>query len=172
MYLAVGFGITAISASVFHQLPMNLVPCNSLKSYVPCVIAFYLWYTCGALAIHNPNSPDSNSKQLFWAANHIFQGALIAMTPLGLAGGPILMRAAQITTGVIGGLTLSLAASLNNKFLAVPCAIAYGVVLASSSAGVYLLSLYGGFVMIFGLYRTEEIIEKAEKYEGFDPIDS
>lgn len=120
-----------------------------------------------------------------------FQGAVLA--PLSLVGGPILIRAAVYTAGVVGGLSTVAACAPSDKFLYMggPLAIGLGVVFASSlgsmflppttvlGAGLASMSLYGGLLLFsaFLLYDTQRIVRKAETHppanfaiQRFDPV--
>ncbi len=72
------------------------------------------------------------AKQLAWALHAGILGAFIA--PLTLLGGPLMIKAAWYTAGVVGGLSLVAATAPSDKFLnmAGPLAIGLGVVFASS----------------------------------------
>lgn len=115
------------------------------------------------------------------------------MAPLSLFGGPILIRAAWYTAGIVGGLSTLAACAPSDKFLYMggPLAIGLGVVFASSlasaflpattalGAGLYSMSLYGGLVLFSGflLYDTQRIVRKAETHpissmQKFDPINA
>lgn len=73
-----------------------------------------------------------SSKQLAWAVHAGMLGGFLA--PLTLLGGPLLMRAAWYTAGVIGGLSVVAATAPSDKFLnmAGPLAIGLGVIFVSS----------------------------------------
>ena len=59
-------------------------------------------------------------------------GAMLA--PLALLGGPVVLRAAWYTAGIVGGLSVIAATAPSEKFLNMggPLAIGLGVVFASS----------------------------------------
>jgi len=125
-----------------------------------------------------------NSKKLAWVLHSGLMGAFIA--PVALLGGPIVMKAAWYTAGIVGGLSLIAATSPSEKFLNMggPLAIGLGVVFASSIGSAFLppttklglslysMSLYGGLILfsMFLLYDTQKIVQKAENSVHFDPI--
>jgi growth hormone-inducible transmembrane protein len=124
------------------------------------------------------------AKQLAWALHAGILGGLVA--PLTLLGGPVLVKAAWYTAGIVAGLSLIAATAPNEKFLNMngPLAIGLGAVFASSVASMFLppttklglslysISIYGGLVLfsLFLLYDTQRIVKKAETSAGFDPV--
>ena len=143
----------------------------------------------GMVARSIPYSPGFGSKQLAWAAHSAIMGAVIA--PLCFIGGPIMLRAAWYTAGIVGGLSTIAVCAPSEKFLTIggPLAMGLGIVFASSLAGMFLpatsalgaglysISLYGGLLLFSGflLYDTQKIVKHAEVtplYGGtqFDPI--
>lgn len=143
----------------------------------------------GMVARSIPYQPGFGTKQLAWAAHCAIMGGVLA--PLCFVGGPILMRAAWYTAGIVGGLSTVAVCAPSDKFLYMggPLAIGLGVVFASSmasmflapttvlGAGLYSVSLYGGLLLFSGflLYDTQRIVRKAETYptyaiQPFDPI--
>ena len=67
---------------------------------------------------------------------YCFYAALIGsfIAPVTLLGGPLLVKAAWYTAGVVGGLSLVAATAPSQKFLNLggPLAIGFGIVLAAS----------------------------------------
>lgn len=125
-----------------------------------------------------------NSKTLAWMAHSGLLGGLIA--PISLLGGPIVMKAAIYTAGIVGGLSLIAATAPSEKFLNMggPLAIGLGAVFASSIGSAFLppttrlglslysMSLYGGLILfsMFLLYDTQKIVKKAETHMHYDPV--
>ncbi|XP_067046499.1 growth hormone-inducible transmembrane protein-like [Acropora muricata] len=143
------------------------------------------------LCMSLPYAPGLNAKHLSWAGHSALIGTLIA--PLMLLGGPLVLRAAAITGGVVGALSLTAACAPDGKFLTWggPLAIGLGGVFmaclgtlflpASSMVGAGLQSIvtYGGLVIFGGfmLYDTQKIIRQAETYpvyaeRPYDPINA
>lgn len=133
------------------------------------------------------------AKQLAWMGHAAIIGAVIA--PLALLGGPVMIRAAMYTCGVVGGLSTVAACAPSEKFLTMagPLAIGFGVVFAASigtwflppttalGAGMYSIAMYGGLLLFSAmlLYDTQRIIKKAEThpapgygYPPFDPVNA
>lgn len=146
----------------------------------------------GVVAQSIPYSPGFGTKQMAWMVHSAILGAVIA--PLCFVGGPIMLRAAWYTAGVVGGLSTIAVCAPSEKFLTMggPLAMGLGVVFASSMAGMFLpattalgaglasISIYGGLLLFSGflLYDTQKIIKHAENaplssaVQGhqFDPI--
>merc|ERR1719433_785015 len=140
-----------------------------------------------------PYQTAPSGKQAAWLLHCAVIGAVIA--PLCLLGGPILLRGAWYTAGMVGGLSTVAACAPSDKFLYMggPLAMGFGVIFASSiasaflppttalGAGVYSIALYGGLILFGGfiLYDTQKIIYKAERHptygfgiQKYDPINS
>ncbi|XP_057329070.1 growth hormone-inducible transmembrane protein-like [Microplitis mediator] len=132
-----------------------------------------------ALAAYRiPYQEGFGAKQVAWLLHSGVIGAVLA--PLSLLGGPILIRAACYTAGIVGGLSAVAVCAPSEKFLNMggPLAIGLGVVFASSigsmflppttvvGSGLHAMCLYGGLVLFsaFLLYDTQTIIKKAETY--------
>jgi len=115
----------------------------------------------------------------------------VVLCPLLLLGGPLLTRAAIMTSGIVGGLSAIAMSAPSEKFLYMsgPLGIGLGVVFASSlgsmfvpmtsalGAGLYSIALYGGLILFSGflLYDTQKVIKYAEaippnSVTPFDPI--
>lgn len=144
----------------------------------------------GMIAQSIPYSPGLGAKQLAWITHTAIMGAVIA--PICFVGGPILIRAAWYTAGILGGLSTVAVCAPSEKFLSMgaPLAIGLGFVFASSlasmwlppttalGAGLYSLSLYGGLLLFSGflLYDTQSVVKRAEasSFTGyqFDPVNS
>lgn len=118
-------------------------------------------------------------------------GAVVA--PLTLLGGPLMIRAAWYTAGIVGGLSTVAMCAPSEKFLNMggPLAVGFGVVFASSlgsmflpptspfGAGLYSVAVYGGLLLfsMFLLYDTQKIIKRAETHplygvQKYDPINA
>lgn len=145
----------------------------------------------GVVARSIPYEPGFGSKQLAWAVHSAIVGAVVA--PLCLVGGPILLRGAWYTAGIVGGLSTIAVCAPSEKFLTMgaPLAMGLGVVFASSVAGMFLgpstalgaglysISLYGGLLLFSGflLYDTQKIVKRAENTPlvggyPYDPINN
>lgn len=115
------------------------------------------------------------------------------MAPISIVGGPILLRAAWYTAGIVGGLSTIAVCAPSDRFLYMggPLAIGLGVVFASSlgsmflpattvlGAGLYSMSLYGGLLLFsaFLLYDTQRIVRAAETHpyygvQKYDPVNA
>ena len=79
-----------------------------------------------------PYKEGFGSKQIAWMVHSGVIGAVIA--PLTLMGGPLVIRAAAYTAGVVGGLSALAVCAPSDKFLNMggPLAMGFGVVFMSS----------------------------------------
>lgn len=149
----------------------------------------------GILAQSIEYRPGFGAKQMAWALHAGTMGAMLA--PLCFLGGPILIRAAWYTAGIVGGLSTIAVCAPSEKFLMMggPLAMGLGVVFASSigsaflppttalGAGLYSIALYGGLLLFSGflLYDTQRIVYQAERHptsptmygvRPFDPVNA
>lgn len=187
-YFGGSIAITAASAVAVFRTPalMNLF---ARTGWVSMIATIALMMGSGMVARSIPYETGFGAKQLAWATHCAIMGAILA--PLSFVGGPILIRAAWYTAGVIGGLSTVAVCAPNDRFLYMggPLAIGLGVVFASSlgsmflpattalGAGLYSMSLYGGLLLFsaFLLYDTQRIVHKAENHpqyamQKFDPV--
>jgi FtsH-binding integral membrane protein len=145
----------------------------------------------GVLAQSIPYQEGIGAKQAAWLLHVSAVGAIIA--PLAFIGGPILLKAALYTAGIVGGLSAVAICAPSEKFLmwGGPLSIGLGVVFASSigsmflppttalGAGLYSIALYGGLILFsaFLLYDSQKLFKKAETHPAygvapFDPINA
>ena len=86
----------------------------------------------GMVAQSIPYSEGLGAKQMAWAVHCGVVGVVIA--PLCFLGGPLMLRAATYTAGIVGALSAVAACAPSDKFLNMggPLAIGLGFVFASS----------------------------------------
>jgi len=182
--------ISAASAAAIFRSP-TLLNLASRGGFIPLIASMVLMIGSGMVARSIPYEPGLGTKQLAWAAHCAIVGAVLA--PLSFVGGPILLRAAMYTAGIVGGLSTVAVCAPSDKFLYMggPLAIGLGVVFASSmaslflppttvlGAGLYSMALYGGLVLFsaFLLYDTQRIVRHAETHpnyaaQPFDPVNN
>lgn len=189
-YFGGSIAITAASAYAVSQSPklLNLMMKNSWLAIGATIAAMI---GSGMVVRSIPYSEGIGAKHLAWVVHSGIMGAVVA--PLCFLGGPIIMRAALYTAGVVGGLSTVAACAPSDKFLYMggPLACGLGLVFASSlgsmflpastalGAGLYSISMYGGLVLFgaFLLYDTQRIVRKAETYplyavHPYDPINA
>lgn len=189
-YFGGSIAITALSAFAVSRNPamLSLVLRNS---WLAIGASFAAMIGSGMLVRSLPYEGGLGAKQAAWMLHSGIMGALVA--PLCLLGGPILVRAAWYTAGVVAGLSTVAACAPSEKFLNMggPLAIGLGFVFASSlgsmflpastalGAGLYSISMYGGLVLFGGflLYDTQRIVKMAEVYplyalKPYDPINA
>ncbi|XP_051769632.1 growth hormone-inducible transmembrane protein [Ctenopharyngodon idella] len=190
MYFAGSVGLTALSAVAVSRTPA-LMGLMMRGSWLAIGATFAAMIGAGMLvrSISYENSPMP--KHLAWALHAGVMGAVIA--PLTLLGGPLMIRAAWYTAGIVGGLSTVAMCAPSEKFLSMggPLAVGFGVVFASSlgsmflpptsafGAGLYSVAVYGGLVLfsMFLLYDTQKVIKRAETHplygiQKYDPINA
>lgn len=189
-YFAGSLGVTAITAyaisqSRFIYTLMRASPLLVVGGGMVATIATSM------LCMSLPYEPGLNAKHLAWMGHTGTVGLIIA--PLMLLGGPLVLRAATVTAGVVGALSLTAACAPDGKFLTWggPLALGLGGVCmaclgtmflpATSAVGAGLSAVvtYGGLVIFGGflLYDTQKIIRTAETYptygvQRYDPINA
>lgn len=188
MYFGGGVTLTALSAVAVARTPvlMNLAMKNSWLAIGASIVAMI---GSGIVCRSIPYQEGFGAKQLAWMLHSGVVGLVLA--PMTMMGGPILVRAAWYTAGVVGGLSTLAICAPSEKFLnmGAPLSIGLGMVLVSSlggmffppttalGAGLYSISIYGGVVLfgLFLLYDTQKIIKNAENHPTyaavpFDPV--
>jgi len=190
MYFGGSLAATVASAVAVSRSPamMNLMMRNSWISLIATLGAMM---GTGLLCQALPYKEGFGTKQLAWLLHSAVVGAVVA--PLTLLGGPIMLRAACYTAGVVGGLSTLAVCAPSDKFLYMggPLAMGLGVVFVSSigtwflpptsvlGAGMYTIAVYGGLALfgLFLLYDTQKIIHRAENHptygaEPYDPVNN
>ncbi|XP_017757641.1 PREDICTED: growth hormone-inducible transmembrane protein-like isoform X2 [Eufriesea mexicana] len=192
IYLGASLASSAAAAAICLRSPtiMNLV---LRQGWVAMLATLASVCGSGILLQNIPYKEGFGLKQIAWLIHTGTVGAILA--PLYFIGGPLIVRAAWYTAGVVGGLSLVAVCAPNEKFLNMggPLAIGLGLVFASSvgsmflppttvlGSGLHSVSLYGGLVLfsMFLLYDTQRIIKQAETYptnanlvRPYDPINN
>lgn len=190
LYFGASLGFTAAAAVAAARSPMmmNFMMKNSFMSIAATIGAMI---GSGMVVRSMPYQEGIGAKQLAWIVHAGIVGAVVA--PITLLGGPLMVRAAWYTAGVVGGLSAVAVCAPSEKFLNMGGVLGagLGVVFISSigsaffppttrmGAGLYSISIYGGLVLfsLFLLYDTQKIIKMAETYpmmaaQPFDPINA
>jgi len=190
MYFGGGIVVTAGAAVAAARSPMimNFMMKNSMLAIGATIAAMI---GTGMVCRSIPYEPGVGAKQAAWLVHAGVMGAVVA--PLTMLGGPLLVRAACYTAGVVGGLSAVAACAPSEKFLNMGGVLGagLGVVFVASlgsaflppttrlGSGLYAISMYGGLVLfsLFLLYDTQKIIKKAETHpvyaeRRFDPVNS
>ncbi|XP_071052605.1 growth hormone-inducible transmembrane protein-like isoform X1 [Onthophagus taurus] len=194
MYFGGSLAITAASAVAAFRSPaiLRLVANNG---FMGIAISLAAIIGTGMLAQGIEYKEGFGAKQIAWILHSSVMGAMVA--PLCFLGGPILIRAAWYTAGIVGGLSTIAVCAPSEKFLMMggPLAMGLGVVFVSSlatmflppttaiGAGLYSISLYGGLLLFSGflLYDTQRIIKQAETHPAsaalygvrpYDPVNA
>lgn len=190
LYFGGSLVLTAASAVSCFRSPviMNIVMKSGWMAVIGSIAAMV---GTGMLARSIPYQEGIGAKQAAWALHSGVIGAFIA--PMCFMGGPLLLRAALYTAGIVGGLSTVAVCAPSDKFLYMggPLAIGLGGVFAASigsmflppttalGAGLYSIALYGGLVIFSGfmLYDTQRIVRAAETHSPyssrpFDPVNA
>uniref|UniRef100_A0A8C5KST6 Growth hormone inducible transmembrane protein n=1 Tax=Jaculus jaculus TaxID=51337 RepID=A0A8C5KST6_JACJA len=184
MYLTGSIGLTALSALAVSRTPglMNFMMRGSWDAHI--------WSSFAVAG--GPGTPILSLSAYFsLALCPGVMGAVVA--PLTIIGGPLLLRAAWYTAGIVGGLSAVAMCAPSEKFLnmGAPLGVGLGVVFVSSlgsmffppstvaGATLYSVAMYGGLVLfsMFLLRDTQKVIRRAETAPAFgahkyDPINS
>ncbi|CAK9296418.1 unnamed protein product [Gordionus sp. m RMFG-2023] len=183
---------TAGSAYYISKNP-KILNMFARNSWISIGLTFVAVIASGALCRSIPYTDEGLfAKHVTWILHNGVLGAVIA--PLSMLGGPLLIKAAVYTAGVIGGLSMVAACAPSEKFLSMngPLAIGLGTVFVASlgsmflppttmlGAGLYSISVYGGLLVfsLFLLYDTQKIVKIAENYPTnqiacpYDPINA
>ncbi|XP_046888882.1 growth hormone-inducible transmembrane protein [Hypomesus transpacificus] len=190
MYFAGSIGLTALSTVAVSRTPA-LMGLMMRGSWMAIGATFAAMIGAGMLVRSISYDQSPGPKHLAWMLHAGVMGAVVA--PLTLLGGPLMMRAAWYTAGIVGGLSTVAMCAPSEKFLNMggPLAVGFGVVFASSlgsmflpptsafGAGLYSVAVYGGLLLfsMFLLYDTQKVVKRAETYplygvQKYDPINS
>lgn len=185
MYFGGSIAISVASAAAVFRTPA-LLELVSRGGFISMAVTLVALIGTSMVLQSIPYQPGFGAKQLAWITHSAMIGAVIA--PMAFLGGPILLRAAWYTAGIVGGLSAVAVCAPSEKFLNMggPLAIGLGVVFASSlgtmflppttalGAGLYSVALYGGLLLFSGflLYDTQRIIKSAEGHapEGYGMV--
>ncbi|KAL0113015.1 hypothetical protein PUN28_012331 [Cardiocondyla obscurior] len=190
-YFGASVAASAASAAMCLRSPamMNLM---MRQGWIAIGVTMAAMIGSGMVVRGLPYKEGFSSKHVAWLVHTGILGAVVA--PLTLLGGPLVLRAAWYTAGIVGGLSAVAVCAPSDKFLAMggPLAIGLGVVAVSSigsmflppttvlGSGLYSIALYGGLLLFSGflLYDTQKIIKQAEIYpmynidRPYDPINN
>lgn len=190
MYLGGSLALTAASAVAVarnHTL-LRLMSGNGIGVMLGSLAAVI---GTGMVLRSIPYKEGFGTKQLAWMVHTGTLGAILA--PLCLLGGPVLVRAAAYTAGIVAGLSAVAVCAPSEKFLnwAGPLSMGLGFVFVSSigtwflpptsaiGASLASVAIYGGLVLFsaFLLYDTQRVVKMAEHYppyaaEPYDPVNA
>uniref|UniRef100_A0A8C6X547 Growth hormone inducible transmembrane protein n=1 Tax=Naja naja TaxID=35670 RepID=A0A8C6X547_NAJNA len=192
MYFAGSVGLTALSAVAVSRTPA-LMGLMMKGSWLAIGTTFAAMIGAGMLVRSIDYEESPFPKHAAWMLHAGVMGAVVA--PLTLLGGPLLIRAAWYTAGIVGGLSAVAMCAPSEKFLnmGAPLGLGLGLVLVSSvgsmflpptsvlGAGMYSVAIYGGLVLfsLFLLHDTQHVIRRAENQpyqvvgvRKYDPINA
>ena len=192
MYFGGSLIATAGSAIAIFRNPtlFRIVSTNGIMAMVASIAALI---GTSILCRSIEYKPGFGAKQITWLMHTAVVGAVIA--PLAILGGPLLVRAAWYTAGIVGGLSTIAMCAPSDKFLNMggPLAAGLGVVFVSSigsmffpptsslGLGLYSIVMYGGLILFgaFLLHDTQRIIRHAESVphpsygmKPYDPVNA
>ncbi|XP_026824389.1 uncharacterized protein LOC105277234 [Ooceraea biroi] len=181
MYFGGSIVASAATAAMCLRSPavMNLV---MRQGWVALGVSLAAMIGSGMVAQGLPYKEGFGAKQMAWLVHTGIVGAVLA--PLSLLGGPLVIRAAWYTAGVVGGLSTIAVCAPSDQFLNMtgPLAIGLGVVFASSlgsmflppttvlGSGLHSIALYGGLLLFSGflLYDTQKIMHHAKSQPTYN----
>lgn len=175
-YLAGGLAVTAASGVAASRSPaiMRLTQAGGvLGLFASLAVIIGTGMLCRAI-----DYDSTVAKHLAWMLHCGAMGAVLA--PLVYLGGPVLMRAAWYTAGIVGGLSATAITAPSEKFLMMsgPLAMGLGVVFVANvgafffhpgsavGAGLMSIVLYGGLILFsaFLLHDTQRVVKHAQFY--------
>lgn len=175
-YLAASLAVTAasgVAASRSYTI-MRLMSSGSLVTTFATLAVIV-----GSGMITQAISYDNTVlKHAAWLTHAGLFGAMLA--PLCFLGGPVLIRAAWYTAGIVAGLSFTAISAPSEKFLMMtgPLAMGLGVVFVANigtfflppgsalGAGLASIVVYGGLILfsMFLLHDTQRVVKLAESY--------
>jgi FtsH-binding integral membrane protein len=183
-YLAGGLTVTSVLAYNLYRSPAYL---RLLSSTSPMVFTIgSAVATIGSMMLVRSISPEETIlKHVAWGGFNTAMAASLA--PLCFMGGPLIMKAAIYTTGVVGSLSLVAMSSKSDQFLSYGpmLGMGLGVVLITSVGRIFLpahffiahtlmenVVVYGGMIVFSGLvlYDTQKIVHNAKMKQQYDAM--
>ncbi|CEF67710.1 Growth hormone-inducible transmembrane protein [Strongyloides ratti] len=176
-YLFGSLVVTGLSSYAAFHVPMML-NFAARGGFLPFLV--FMGAAIGTSAVCQSVDYQSNPalKHLTWLLHTATLGAFLC--PLIFAGGPVLLKAALYTAGIVGGLTTIGYSAPSEKFLYMggPLAMGLGFVIMANigsiflppntalGAGLYSVVLYGGLILFsaFILYETQKVANKAASF--------
>ena len=182
-YFASSLVVTAGAASAVLRNPviMGLARSQGTGMFIGAMVGLMM---LSNVVRNLPYQPGTLSpKHVAWLGYCFVVAILVA--PMSALGGPLLIRAALNTGGMLAGLSAVAFCSPSDQFLQLggPLAMGFGVMLVasllpgtSSMALTQLLMTYGGLALFgaFLLYNNGKLIHSAEQhpsYRGAPPFD-
>jgi len=176
-YVAGGLGLTAVFGALGWNSP--LLP-RMMASPIMFAIGSFVGVLACTIGIRSLPTEAKFAKNAAFLGLTAFMG--LSLCPMGVMGGPILLKAAAATAAVVGSLTLVAGAAPSESFLSLsgPLAIGLGIILAASVGSMFFpaspmlqnVVLYGGLGVFggFTLYDTQRLVTRATHAPNWDPI--
>uniref|UniRef100_A0A9J2Q1V2 Growth hormone-inducible transmembrane protein n=2 Tax=Ascaris TaxID=6251 RepID=A0A9J2Q1V2_ASCLU len=175
-YLAASLAVTAASG-VAASRSYTIMRLMASGSVITTFAALAVIVGSGVIA-QAIDYDNTVLKHAAWLTHAGLFGAMLA--PLCFLGGPVLLRAAWYTAGIVAGLSFTAISAPSEKFLMMsgPLAMGLGVVFVANigtfflppgsalGAGLASLVVYGGLILfsMFLLHDTQRVVKLAEKY--------
>ncbi|XP_064395325.1 growth hormone-inducible transmembrane protein-like [Halichondria panicea] len=183
-FFAGGLGVTSLAAYAATK-SSGLMKFMAGRPIVSLVMFFVGTIGSSMICYSTPYTPETLPLKI--GAFSVFASVMgVTMAPLIMMAGPLVVRAALYTAGVVGGLTLTAACAPSERYLTMsgPLSLGLGVVLVASIGGMFAspggalfsglhaVYMYGGLVLFGGflLYDTQKIIAHAERDNHYDPV--
>lgn len=182
-FTAFGGGIAFTALAGFGALQSGLVMRMATMNPTMVMIGSMV-ATIGSMTLCRSISKENTFAKL--SSMGLFNLAIgVTLAPVGLLGGPIVLRAAMYTGAIVGGLSLVAANAPSDRFLnwggalgmglgALIIASFGGALIPAAAPLLHKVSLYGGLGLFsaFILYDTQRIIAHAKVLpdEHFDPV--
>eukprot|EP00051_Salpingoeca_urceolata_P032183 m.14569 g.14569 ORF g.14569 m.14569 type:complete len:346 (+) comp4844_c1_seq1:335-1372(+) len=181
-FRAFGTGVvfTAVAATAFFR---SGVAFRVAQFGLPGILGSFAVTLVSMAAVHMVPYENTLAKYGTLALFNSMIG--LSISPMLVLGGPLILKAAVYTAGIVGSLAFVAANSPSEKFLwmAGPLSMGLGAVLVSSLGAAIFpaarvapllmnVSLYGGLALFsaFILYDTSVIVRRAQSEPAFDPV--
>eukprot|EP01115_Flamella_aegyptia_P007818 TRINITY_DN32465_c0_g1_i1.p1 TRINITY_DN32465_c0_g1~~TRINITY_DN32465_c0_g1_i1.p1 ORF type:complete len:347 (-),score=56.36 TRINITY_DN32465_c0_g1_i1:4-1044(-) len=171
-----GLGLTAASAVYFFRSGI-------VFKFNPMLLMGISFIGCIGSLFFTRSIDYNNNKVGKYAALGLTNALFgLSMAPLGMVGGPLLVRAAMLTGTTAMGLGLISSTAPSDAFLWMggPLSIGFGVVFGASLARIFLpqvallhnIAIFGGMAVFGGmlLYKFQVLRNRAEFLPYYDPV--
>lgn len=187
-YFSMGLATTAAGVAALHRsgTSVRLAQIMSRRPILSFIVPLGALMGMNAVNVSIPYRPSGvnlDKVGLMLGGNAVIAGII---SPLAMLGGPLLLRAAVITGGAMGALSMAAMCAPSHQFLnyGAPLSLALGgMCLATfgsaflpaggaAMAGFHAFYVYGGLVLFGGLtlYDVQRIVHQAETSPRYDPI--
>ena len=187
-YFTLGLATTAGAVVALHRTGasirlMQMMQQRPILSFLVPLGGLMLTNGMNTAIPYRENGVNLEKFGLMLLCNGIVAGII---SPLTMLGGPLLLRAAVITGGAMGALSLTAMCAPSHQFLNYGgplslclggmCLATFGAAFlpagGAAAAGFHAFYVYGGLVLFGGLtlYDIQRIVHRAETSAQFDPV--